>query len=435
MDLTRRRLLGSTVAAGALATGASACSASANAIDPEAVLPLPSPDAELSGAISLLTPAFANPESQQALAQVIDSFVAKHPRCSISVDHIDWGKLNEKISTGIAAGVIADLIMAGVGWTPPFADKGIFQRLDQDAVDALQLNPQILESSVYDAHPYSLPHSLDCRFLIHRANTLSDLGIDAPPADLDELAALGKELTGGGVIGFDLNPGSIRQVWIHLLYAMGGRLFTEDGRGTEFDRGQGAEALQWLLDRMDEGSFDFGLRGTAGQPTPFQRAQVALSLAGTAEWRSWQQMTPELTEPGATGQFLMPGAAGMDPVMFLGGTLLSVSSRSHHQDVAVAFAWHMLEPECLAVTAPAQGTTPPRTDLPPTEAIDGNPLTQFALQNFDYAGAAEGGTPAWMQIRGNLNGIIEGCMTRQTSVAQTVQDMKTLADDAIGRLS
>jgi multiple sugar transport system substrate-binding protein len=420
-------------AATTAALGLAACGSGEDTATPEEPFEIPDEGDELSGTIKILTPSFSQPETQEILDRTVDSFTKKHPGATITIDHTDYDKLNEKITTGVAAGVIADVIMAGVGWTPPFAEKGIFQRIADEDIDALGMNQNILASAMYDGGYYSLPYSLDCRFMAARTGTFTDNGISEPPATLAELADLSKELTGGDQIGLDLGE-NMRQLWIHVLYAMGGTLFSEDGLETRFDQGPGGDALQWIIDRRTEGSWDFDLRGVPGQPTPFQQKKTMLALTGTSQWPNWEQMTPELTEQGAVKTFLLPGADGNDPVMFLGGTLISLSSRSENLPLAAAFGMHMLEPDLQMGYAGAQGATPPQTDIPDNKAVKKNTLVQFALKNFDYAGAAEGGTPAWMSIRGNLDGMVEGALTGQKSVAETIKDMKEMADDAMGLL-
>lgn len=159
-----------------------------------------------------------------------------------------------------------------------------------------------------------------------------------------------------------------------------------------------------------------------------------MSLVATGNWPTWQQMTPELCEEGTVGVFLMPPGAGGKPVMFQGGTFISISSLSQNKDAAGAFMKHMLDPEFLGIANAAIGKVPPTPDIPANDEIESSLLTRFALENLEYAGATEGGTAAYMQIRTNLDGITEGCLTRKKSVDETLEDMKSLCDDAISRL-
>ena len=263
---------------------------------------------------------------------------------------------------------------------------------------------------------------------------LEDRGITEPPRDLDELAQVAEELTGDGVVGLDLLTTNIRQAWIHLLYAFGGTQFSEDGLTTTMTEEPGRRATQWILDLMETGAVNYDLQAAEGQPTPFQRGDAAMQLVSTGVWNTWEQMTPELTEEGAVGMFLLPGAEGVDPVMFQGGTLVSVSRLTENQPASAALVKHLMTPDMLARGNAATAKVPPTPDIPETEEISTNYLTTFALEHLASAGAAEGGTPAWMEIRGNLQPHIEGCLTGRTTLDEMFSEIQTLCDDAIGRL-
>jgi multiple sugar transport system substrate-binding protein len=434
MSFTRRSLLTGSGAA-AIGLGAAACG-SGEAMDPDVPLDLDVAEADLSGSISLLTPDFVGDDRPVLDQEVIAPFTER-TGVDVSVDQVDWNKLNEKISTGIAGGIIADLIMTGVGWTQPFAEKGIFAEIPADYIEGLGFDESVLAPARFEGKYYSLPQALDLRFLGYHPEMFAAKGITEPPTSMDELAEVALELTGDGVVGFDYlsgSAGSARQAFVFLLYAFGGTMFRDDGLATTLHEEPGRLALQWMLDRMDDGSINYDLQAAEGQPSPFQQSRAAMSLVSTSNWPTWQQMTPELCEEGAVGVFLMPPGAGGDPVMFQGGTFISVSSLSKNKDAAGAFMKHMLDPEFLGIANGATGKVPPTPDIPENEAIQGSLLTRFGLENLEYAGATEGGTAGYMQIRTNLDGIVEGCLTRKASVEETLADMKTLCDDAISRL-
>ena len=435
MPVSRRSVLSASGALAAVGLGAAACGSGA-ALDPDDPLDLDIADADLSGSISLLTPDFVGEDRAVLDDDVIAPFTER-TGVPVSVDQVDWNKLNEKISTGIAGGIIADLIMTGVGWTQPFAEKGIFAEIPADYIESLGFDESVLAPARYDGKYYSLPQALDLRFLAYHPEMFEARGITEPPATMEELAAVAEELTGDGVVGLDYLSGSAggaRQAFVFLLYAFGGTMFSEDGLTTRLAEEPGRLALQWMLDGMDSGAIDYNLQAAEGQPSPFQQKRAAMSLVATGNWPTWQQMTPELCEEGAAGVFLMPPGSGGDPVMFQGGTFLSVSSLSKNKDAAGAFMEHMLDPEILGISNAATGKVPPTPDIPENEEIQGSLLTRFALENLQYAGATEGGTAAYMQIRTNLDGIVEGCLTRKKSVDETLADMQTLCDDAISRL-
>lgn len=434
MQISRRSVLAASAAA-ATGLGAAACGAG-GAMDPEEPVDLEVDDASLSGAISLLTPDFVG-DARAPLDEEIIAPFTERTGVSVSVDQVDWNKLNEKISTGIAGGIIADLIMTGVGWTQPFAEKGIFAEIPADFIESLGFDESVLVSTRFEGKYYSLPQALDLRFLGYHPEAFDAKGIEEPPATMDELAELALELTGDGMVGLDYlsgSAGSARQAFVFLLYAFGGRMFSEDGMAPMLHEEPGRLALQWMLDRMAEGSINYDLRAAEGQPSPFQQKKAAMSLVATGNWVTWSQMSPELCEDGAVGLFLMPPGAGGDPVMFQGGTFISISSLSKNKDAAGAFMKHMLDPEYLGIGNSAMGKVPPTPDIPPDEAIESNSLTQFGLENLPYAGATEGGSAAYMEVRTNLDGIVESCLTGKSSVPETLEDMKALCDGAISRI-
>ncbi|MGP5671774.1 extracellular solute-binding protein [Brachybacterium alimentarium] len=434
MSFTRRSLLAGTGAA-AVGLGAAACG-SGDATDPEVPVDLEVSDADLDGTVSLLTPDYVGDDRTVLDEDVIAPFTER-TGVAVSVDQVDWNKLNEKISTGIAGGIIADLLMTGVGWTQPFAEKGIFAEIPADYIESLGFDESVLAPARFEGKYYSLPQALDLRFLGYHPEMFEAKGITEPPRTMDELADVAQELTGDGIVGLDYLSGSAggaRQAFVFLLYAFGGTMFSEDGLTVTLHEEPGRLALQWMLDQMDAGTIDYDLQAPEGQPSPFQQRRAAMSLVATGNWPTWKQMTPELCEEGAVGVFLMPSGVGGDPVMFQGGTFISISSLSQNKDAAGAFMKHMLDPEFLGIANAAIGKVPPTPDIPANDEIESSLLTRFALENLRYAGATEGGTAAYMQIRTNLDGIVEACLTRKKSVDETLEDMESLCDDAISRL-
>lgn len=99
MTLSRRSLLTAS-GAGAVGIGASACG-SGGAVDTSETVDLDADPASLSGEIGLLTPDFIGDDRLVLDEEVIAPFV-EETDIPVSVDQVDWNKLNEKISTGIA---------------------------------------------------------------------------------------------------------------------------------------------------------------------------------------------------------------------------------------------------------------------------------------------------------------------------------------------
>ncbi|MGO2585276.1 MAG: extracellular solute-binding protein, partial [Brachybacterium tyrofermentans] len=135
--LSRRSMIS---AAGATGIGltAAACG-STESTSTEGPVDIDAEAADLSGDVTLLTPDFTG-DAAAKLKDMIKGFTDANSGVTVKVDQVAWDKLNEKLSTSIAGGLVADVIMSGVGWTPPFAHKKIFAELPSDYVDGLGLD-------------------------------------------------------------------------------------------------------------------------------------------------------------------------------------------------------------------------------------------------------------------------------------------------------
>ncbi|WP_263311397.1 extracellular solute-binding protein [Brachybacterium atlanticum] len=387
--------------------------------------------------LSLITPLFEDAEGKVALEQTIAGpFLGSHPDLEMSVDYIPWDRLNEKLSTAFAGGLVPDVIMSGVGWTPPFAEKGIFGELPEDVLDDLAVHERLLDACRFDGKLFALPFQMEGRFLAYRRAPLEERGIseDQLPTSLEELREMGKELQGGDLVPFDLFSNNIRQTWIHLMAAYGGSLFSEDGTQVAFDDGTGEAAIEYLITLIEDGSTQFGLRWAQGQPRPIQQERVAMELLNNSVWPTLSEQTPELVNEENMGLFLLPGDAGMDPVMFLGGTLISMSGTTNKPEVTQEFLHHALTPESLIAASRHGGRAPGVTELPDDDVVGANRFTSYTLENLDYAGAAEGGSPAWMEIRDQVGPQVEAAVTRAQSPAETIAELKRMTEEALQRI-
>ena len=415
MTLSRRTLL-----AGALATpfAIAACGQSAGS---------------RPGVLRITTPDFAGTAGKAALE---DEILASWDRDDVRtlVDYIAWDKLNEKLTTGIASGIIPDIIMMGVGWVPPFAEKGVFAKLPDELFAELEINEALRPVSTYEGGIHGLPYITEARMFAYSKEIFDQHGIADPPSKLDELRDLGKELQGGDVVPFDIFTNNIRQTWLHVLSAMGSSLFTSDGLQTGFTDGSGAEALQFMIDLVADGSADFNLRGAAGQPRPWQLGQAAVDLISTGNWPTLLEQSPDLVAEDSMGLFLMPGSAGNPPVLYLGGTLLSVSTDSENFDAAVELVRHMFEPDMLLAAGKMNGKIPPVAALPPDEEFEANRIGEFALDNLDYAGAFEGGSAAWMEVREQVAPQLEAAVGGSQSVQETIDYLERVFNVALDRI-
>lgn len=385
------------------------------------------------GELSILTPIFEDVEGKETLEGTItDSF---DEDVNLTVDYTPWDRLNEKLSTSIAGGMATDIFMSGVGWVPPFAEKGAFKALDDSILEGLDIHEKLLDVCRYDGALHALPYQMDGRMIIGNKSLMEERGISEIPTSLEDFREMLKEAQGGGIDApLDLYSTNIRQTWVHLVSCFGGSLFTEDGSAVAFDDGSGEAALQYMIDLIADGSTNFDLRVAEGQPRPWQQEQVIFDLAGSGIWPDLYEQTGEMVTEEAMEIAMLPGAKGNDPVMFLGGTLVSIGERARDPELAERFVKNLYTPENQAAAAAHGGRVPAVNTLPEDPVLAENRFITFVSENLDYAGGAEGGSPAWMELRGALNSEIESAVTGGQSPADTITRLKQTADDAISRL-
>ncbi|MGJ6980606.1 extracellular solute-binding protein [Aestuariimicrobium soli] len=433
--LNRRQLIGAAGAAG-IGLAAAACGSSTTPTKANTPAKVNS-SAELKGTLNLLTPEFAGAEGKAALeGKVLKPFTEQHPAVKFQVDYTPWDKLNEKLSTQIAGGSPSDIIMFGMGWTQPFAHKKIVAEIDKTAIGADDVVPNLLENASYDGKLFSVPMHLESRPFLYRKDLLGKAGFtdaDINVDTIDDFTALLKEIKGKtGKFPLDMLASSLRQAWGQMIFAYGGTQFAPDGMSITFDQEPGVKALEWLVMLQKEGLSDFNLRVATGQPGAYQTNKALISWNSSAVWPTFAKQAPDLIKDENLGIMLCPGTSADKKVIYQGGTLAALSARSKNPEAAIAAIAYMMSDKGLTEQVRFTGKVPARK-IPADAEIDANKIAKFSSDNLQYS-VTDGGTPAWMEIRGKMDPIMEAGVLGKKSVKDTIADLKAMAEDSIGRV-
>lgn len=110
MELNRRSVL-AAIGAGTATAALAGCGGGASSAG--------SADGPAEGEITLLTPIYEGANGKTLLEQkILGGFRKKYPDVKVNVDYTTYAQLNEKITTGLAGGLLPDVLMMGVGWIP-----------------------------------------------------------------------------------------------------------------------------------------------------------------------------------------------------------------------------------------------------------------------------------------------------------------------------
>ncbi|WP_371796923.1 ABC transporter substrate-binding protein [Streptomyces sp. NBC_01718] len=422
MELNRRSLL-AAIGAGAAAAALGGCGTGTSTAG--------SADGPAEGEITLLTPIYEGADGKTLLEEeILGGFRKKHPKVKVNVDYTTYAQLNEKITTGLAGGLLPDVLMMGVGWIPPFAAKKAIAELPEKLASAHDYEKRVLEPSRYDGRLYALPVVLDTRIVVYRKDHFAAAGVRKTPADWAELRSMAKQLTRDGHLGFDPFSIDLRQCWETFLFANGGRLFSADGQKVLFNNARGVEALQFFKDLVKDGSSDYAKKTDLGAPSNIQTGKASMMMSTSALWNQLKDTNPELIEDDKVGAFIL---ANRKPAMLQGGTLVSQSASSKHPAAARALVEHLATPESILGAAKQRGSVPGLKDLNDTSYVKENKFVDLSLQSMGDA-CSEGGTAAWMEIREKIKPTLEPAIVGGQSAKDAIAELGRLAESAIGRM-
>ncbi|MFF2729499.1 ABC transporter substrate-binding protein [Streptomyces sp. NPDC058008] len=422
MELNRRSVL-AAMGAGTAAAALSGCGGGASTAG--------SADGPAEGEITLLTPIYEGADGKTLLEQkILGGFRKKYPDVKVNVDYTTYAQLNEKITTGLAGGLLPDVLMMGVGWIPPFAAKKALAELPEELASAHDYEKRVLEPSRYDGKLYALPVVLDTRIVVYRKDHFAEAGVKKTPADWAELRAVAKQLTRDGRVGFDPFSIDLRQCWETFLFANGGQLFSADGRKVLFTDARGVGALQFFKDLVADGSADYAKKTDAGAPSNVQTGKASMMMTTSALWVQTKEQNPELIEEDRLGAFVL---ANRRPAMLQGGTLVTASARSKHPAAARALVGYLASPDSVLGAAEQRGSVPGLRDLDGTGYVKENQFVDLSLRNLQHA-VSEGGTAAWMEIREKIKPTLEPAIVGGQSAKDAIAELGRLAEAAIGRM-
>lgn len=428
-----------TLAGAAIATGAlAACSGNSTGTAPPGSEPSragassagSTAPAGKGGTLEILTPEFAGTRGEQAFEESMLGPFKRTANFDVGVDYTGWGQLPEKLASAVAGGMLADLVMMGVGWVEPFAARGVLSEIDESLLEGIPLNENLLATGRYDGKLYGVPYLVDGRFLTYHKDMFEAAGIREIPDNLEDFREMLKEVVPAGGVAIDLFGGNIRQTWVHLVSCYGGRLFSADGMNVAFDDGTGLAALEFMLGLVADGTANPEVRPAEGQPRPYQQRIAAMELLNSSVWNLFKEESPDLIAEEALGMTNVPRSGGGDPVMFMGGTLLTVSARTEHRDPVNELISALMDPEAQMAAFEESAKPPAREDVS-NDVLSENRLAKYTVDNYQYATSFEGGTPAWMEIRNQLGPEIEAAVMKQKSPQEAIDEMARISREAI----
>ncbi|HWV22627.1 MAG TPA: ABC transporter substrate-binding protein [Thermomicrobiales bacterium] len=247
--LSRRRLLGSGIAVGAVA-------ASGTFAVP-IVLGAARQTPEASG--KLVEWGFGIQESNPLARARVLAFQDAFPDVDLEiVESFD----EQKLLTAAASDTMPDVLWLNRFETATWAARGVLMPLtdyiERDSYDTSDFYPFAIAEATYDGKLYGIPGGADVRGLYVNVDALEEAGgsiDDLDTSDWESLNDFGAKMVKKSgdqvqVWGFD-NRSSVGNFWL-WGYGNGGHFMNDDGTEATFNDEKVVEALQWAVDTYDK---------------------------------------------------------------------------------------------------------------------------------------------------------------------------------------
>lgn len=436
MRLQRRGLL-SWAGAAAAAAALSACGTRNNAnasLSPSSASSSPTwHDAKSHGGgrLAMLSALYQDQASQNSYANNMLAGFFGGTSYSLTASYTSLDKLPDKIITSLAAGKLADVLMPGQGWVPVLERQNALAEMPADITDGLNLDERLMTGCYWGDKLFALPYALDLTMIGYRADVLAASGISAPPATLDELREMAKQLNAPDRGGFDVFGAGVVNLWATLVGSYGGSLFTPKG-GLAFNDGTGTKALDFIIGLVKDGSADPAKIPTGGAQPLFIQQKTAMSPMSSTLWPALREA--HLDDEAHLGFFPLPPAqAGKDPVVLQTGTQLGVGRQSQFKEVAFQFCQYALQAQPLLSAVSMLPAVPPRTDIIAGSSLAGNRVMSAGLANVKYATASLGGCPAWLDLEPVIEGQLMSAIRGQQSSDMAIGNMSKVVSDSLSR--
>jgi multiple sugar transport system substrate-binding protein len=351
--LTRRRLVGTGIAAGA--------AASMTFTAPAIIRGAARQDANVSG--ELIEWGFGIQETNPLARARVLAFQEAFPEVDLQV--VETFEV-QNLLTGAASGDLPDVIWLSRAETATWAAAGVLAPLtdfvERDGYDTSDFYPFAIEEASYNGELYGIPGGADVRGLYVNLDHLEEIGValeDIDTSDWDQLSELGSQLVqaNGDQVerwGFDHRI-QANNFWL-WGYGNGGQFLNEDGTEATLNHEKNVEALQWGVDAYEAQG---GSQLYDAFATTFQGdQQFAQGLVSMSVYEQWMLSAAIATVAPDMNFRLLPirerGSGPDGPIAtYSGGNGWYITTGAKNPDAAWEYIKFMHTPETWRIGAEA----------------------------------------------------------------------------------
>lgn len=292
-----------------------------------------------------VTIVFQSWDPQSKYQPVLDAYHAM--QSDIVVEYEQLPDYLTKIYTEAAAGELPDLISCQVGYTQEFADAGIIEEMDVEALKAdadfnfADFWETTLDYASYEGKLYGLPVDGGNYVWVYNKKMLDEAGITVPEQGFswDELVDVLKKLTvrdeSGKVTRYAtmFNDLGLKN-YLPYIWQNGAEYLNADGSACMLDDPAAVEAIQWVKDlsAVHDVMPSFEKQNEGTLPIVGMLNSGAIAMGRVALWESLQLQDSDILE-----WMIMPAPYNKTRGEILYVNTLSIATTSEKKEAALDF--------------------------------------------------------------------------------------------------
>ena len=364
------------------------------------------------------------------LDQVIAAFEAANPGITIEPTRYAYNDFKTALLTAISGDVAPDAVRMDIAWVSEFADQGALTQLDGNlpGFDTIIADtfPGPLSTNLWQDHYYGLPLDTNTQVLLWNKGLFEAAGLTAPPATMEEFAAVACQLTDEAKKQYGYAQGGT-YFWAPapVFYAMGGKITDEKiTTATGYvNSPESVAAFTMLKDLYDQGCLSPNLLG-GGIATDAGHAEGTYAMIIDGPWMVdiYKNNYPDFEVNFAP---IPTGPQGTTSSV-VGGEDVVVPEGSANQEAAMKWAAYLLTPEAQKMMA-AVGQMPTLASLAGDPAM---PPYFAVFQEQLKTAQARVPHPKWSDMDNAINNayqrMLKGEQTPQEALDQAAEEINAL---------
>jgi ABC-type sugar transport system, periplasmic component len=329
---------------------------------------------------------------------------------NVSVEVINWSVAFNTwltVAQGGAAPDCADMYwlhsFSGIG-AGRFGPMPITEYKDQWPTLEDDFYPGALADVNWNGEFYGIPWRVDIRPVIYRTDFLAEAGIEAPPANWEEIVEQGLALTqrddNGNVTRWGFAPGNNNpaQTLLPYYWQAGGAMMSEDGKTATIDNEAMRTALKFLQDlvHIHKVTSPEIFEKSADPLTDFTSGMVAINGSSGNAWPV--QLDRDYPEMEGTWALALNPEGPENRDSFSGAGYWGVLYGSRDVDACVEWIKFLSTPENMQRISETTGAASPRRSVMSSEFWTDRPWKQVMAETLNYGHTSQHPSSVWTAL-------------------------------------